>query len=44
VVEDLGTTNGTFVNGERISPGEPVEVSAGDLLRFGLVELTYDEV
>ncbi len=43
LVEDLGTTNGTFVNGERISPGEPVEVNAGDLLRFGLVELTYDE-
>ena len=44
LVEDLGTTNGTFVNGKRISPGEPVEVGAGDLLRFGLVELTYDKV
>lgn len=43
LIEDLGTTNGTFVNGERISPGEPVEVTSGDLLRFGLVELTYDE-
>ena len=43
LVEDLGTTNGTFVNGERISPGEPIEVNPGDLLRFGLVELTYDE-
>ena len=43
LVEDVGTTNGTFVNGERISPGEPVEVSAGDLLRFGLVELTYEQ-
>lgn len=44
LVEDLGTTNGTFVNGARISPGEPVKVGSGDLLRFGLVELTYEEV
>ena len=43
LVEDLGTTNGTFVNGQRIASGEPVEVQAGDLLRFGLVELTYNE-
>jgi CRP-like cAMP-binding protein len=43
LVEDLGTTNGTFVNGQRIAAGEPVEVSNGDLLRFGLVELTYHE-
>ena len=43
LVEDLGTTNGTYVNGERVSPGEPVEVSSGDLLRFGLVELAYNE-
>ena len=43
LVEDLGTTNGTFVNGKRIPPGKPIEVMAGDLLRFGLVELTYDE-
>jgi len=43
LVEDLGTTNGTFLNGKRIAPGEPVEVNAGDLLRFGLVELTYDQ-
>ena len=43
LVEDLGTTNGTFVNGERIAPGEPVEVATGDLLRFGLVELAYEQ-
>ena len=41
LVEDLGTTNGTFVNGERIAPGDPIEVRSGDLLRFGLVELSY---
>jgi CRP-like cAMP-binding protein len=43
LVEDLGTTNGTFVNGQRMAPGEEVEVRTGDLLRFGLVELSYDE-
>ncbi len=43
LVEDLGTTNGTFVNGERIAPGDPVEVRTGALLRFGLVELSYEE-
>jgi hypothetical protein len=43
LVEDLGTTNGTFVNGERIAPGEPIEVRDGDLLRFGLVELRYQD-
>jgi CRP-like cAMP-binding protein len=43
VVEDVGTTNGTVVNGKRIAAGEPVEVLAGDLLRFGLVELVYEQ-
>ena len=33
VVEDLGSANGTFVNGERISG--PVEVAAGDEIQIG---------
>ena len=33
VVEDLGSTNGTFVNGERISGARPL--SEGDEVRFG---------
>lgn len=32
-VRDLGSTNGTFVNGNKVS--EPVELSDGDLLRVG---------
>jgi len=28
-VEDLGSTNGTFANGERLEPGTPVAVEAG---------------
>ena len=34
VIEDLGSTNGTFVNGERID--EPRELEVGDLVRFGM--------
>jgi len=39
VAEDLGTMNGTFVNGQRLETGVPVEVGDGDELRVGLVEL-----
>lgn len=37
--EDVGTTNGTFVNGVRIKTGEPVALKAGDKLKFGSVEI-----
>jgi predicted component of type VI protein secretion system len=32
-IEDLGSTNGTWVNGERIAAPEPIR--AGDEVRFG---------
>ena len=41
VVEDIGATNGTYVNGKRIQAGVPAEVQSGDAVRFGLVELTF---
>ncbi len=37
--EDVGTTNGTFVNGQRLRTGEPVALKAGDKIRFGSVEV-----
>lgn len=37
--EELGTANGTFVNGEQLTTGEPKPIKVGDKLRFGLVEL-----
>ena len=39
LVEEIGTTNGTFVNGVRLEAGQPLRVAAGDHVRFGLVEL-----
>jgi CRP/FNR family cyclic AMP-dependent transcriptional regulator len=41
VVEEIGTMNGTFVNGVRIQTGQPVSIKDGDRLRFGLVDLTF---
>lgn len=36
VVSDLGSTNGTFVNGQRLEPNRRVSVAAGDRIRFGM--------
>jgi CRP-like cAMP-binding protein len=41
VVEEIGTMNGTFVNGRRIPTGSPVAIKDTDRLRFGLVDLTF---
>jgi CRP-like cAMP-binding protein len=37
--EEVGTTNGTFVNGERLETGQARPLAPGDILRFGSVEL-----
>lgn len=42
VTEEIGTVNGTWVNGERLPNGKPREVRPGDLLRFGAVELRLE--
>ncbi len=39
--EEIGTMNGTFVNGERLETGVPAEVKPGDELRIGVVELEF---
>lgn len=38
VVEDLGSTDGTFVNGRKISAIEPQELNHGDHLAVGTME------
>jgi len=39
VREEVGTTNGTFVNGERIKTGAAVPLKPRDRLRFGSIEV-----
>jgi hypothetical protein len=39
-VEDLGSTNGTFVNGVRVS--RPVPIASGDLIEVGRVALRLE--
>lgn len=40
-VEDLKSTNGTFVNGKKIPPGTPVLIYRGDILKFGQIEVEF---
>lgn len=42
VVADTGSTNGTFVNGERIAYGKAVELNNGTKLMFGLINVSFD--
>ncbi len=39
--EEIGTMNATFVNGTRLETGVPIQIHAGDQLRFGRVELRF---
>ena len=39
LAEEVGSMNGTFVNGRRLETADPVEVQPGDRLRFGVLEL-----
>jgi FHA domain-containing protein len=43
-VRDLGSRNGTFVNGNRIEPGNPVAVHAGTRIAFGDPEEVFELV
>jgi ABC transport system ATP-binding/permease protein len=42
-LEDLGSTNGTFVNGLRLRPGELHPLQRGDVIRIGPIKLTLGE-
>lgn len=41
VMEEIGVMNGTFVNENRVATGTPVSLQNGDVLKFGLVSLTF---
>ena len=40
-IEDLGSTNGTFVNGKRLSLGQRVRLHIGDRIALGYQEFVY---
>ena len=40
-VSDLGSYAGTFLRGSRLVPGQPAQLSEGDWLRFGAVDVLY---
>jgi pSer/pThr/pTyr-binding forkhead associated (FHA) protein len=41
IIRDLGSRNGTFVDGRRLEPGEPVTLAVGSKIGFGESEGTY---
>jgi pSer/pThr/pTyr-binding forkhead associated (FHA) protein len=38
LITDLGSSNGTFLNGKRISPNTRVAASIGDVIQLGAIE------
>lgn len=38
-VVDLGSINGTFINGKRLTPETPFPISPGDEMRLGTLDL-----
>jgi hypothetical protein len=42
-VEDLKSTNGTFLNGKLVPPGQQVRIRTGDIVRFGTLTLIFYE-
>ncbi len=41
VLTDLGSTNGTELNGKEIAEGEAHKLQAGDKIRFGNIDVAY---
>ncbi len=43
-VADTGSTNGTFINDERISYGKATRLVADDRMKFGTVDVTFEHI
>jgi serine/threonine protein kinase len=43
LLEDLNSTNGTFVNQVQLTPGQPVRIRSGDVIRCGQLLLAFHE-
>lgn len=41
-VMDLGSTNGTFLNGQALTPNQPYLIKVGDIIRFSTLEFKVD--
>jgi len=44
MLADTGSTNGTFINGERIAYGRAFTVGGGDSLKFGTIEVSLEHI
>lgn len=42
IVADTGSTNGTYLNGERIAYGKAIQMFAGDKLKFGAIDVRLE--
>lgn len=42
ILADTGSTNGTFINERRISYGKAQNIAAGDKVKFGSVEVSFE--
>ena len=42
VVEDLGSVNGTFINGQRLDPYVPNSINDGDILQLGKLPVEFN--
>jgi CRP-like cAMP-binding protein len=42
LVEEIGTLNGTFIDGRRLQTAVPEQIHDGQKLRFGLVEFVFE--
>lgn len=43
-VADTGSTNGTFINGQRISYGKATRLVDDDIVKFGVIEVIFENV
>lgn len=41
LMEEIGVMNGTYINDKRIPTGSPAPIKDGDVLKFGLIPLTF---
>jgi phage tail-like protein len=43
-VEDLGSSNGTFVGSQKVEPNQPVPLKIGDVVRMGPFVFTFEQL